>query len=575
MTARRCPGCGRIWSDRQARWCGGCGSALTTRESQDGPRDEPRETGTVPPRVDAPRRRTAAPAVAAVVAVVVGGLALAGAVRTGGDLPGSAASTTEQATGAAVTSTTTGPAPGTGTVELATPAGDPSTTTWSPGTEPGAVAVVPSGSSFPPPAPTCDTEGCALWRSTVLDHRPLLVNDREAIQLGLDLLIAVDLDTGAWRWARGHNDPRGVSPAAALTASYLDDGTLVIAYGHNLRLHAADTGSVEAEVDLWPTQITDIRRHDGQLVVSGPARDRERDGTRLVGLDDTGQVRFDLEVSRPIRQAAPALTTTGPLLAVTGGDLVRIDATDGSVRWRRTIDGRQMDGTTLLDPATGEVTVIGTVDGQDLLTLDRFGAIAAGVRGGVLAITFPDRVELHDRDGAPIGELPVTAPERTVIDATARYVTVATLPELGATAPRPTIRTGHRERGGVLLPSVTTSTSVPLPPDLQPAPVLAMRRADGLVLAGPDASWAWVMDRRDGTLTDLDLPLLPTTEVEHADGLTLLRDGRQVTVVGAGGSFRARGVPQVASLDPLLLHGGAGTLRLDRTLVDRPDEDRG
>lgn len=570
MTARRCPGCGRTWSDRQARWCAGCGSALTTRESQ----DEPRETGSVPPRADAPRRRTAVLAVAAVAAVVVGGLALAGAGSTGGDLPGSPASTTEPTTGAAVASSTTGP--GTGTVELSPPAGDPSTTTtWSPGTEPGADAVVPSGSSFPPTAPTCDTEGCALWRSTVLDHRPLLVDDRQAIQLGLDLLIAVDLDTGVWRWSRGHNDPRGVSPAAALTASYLDDTTLVIAYGHQLRLHNADTGRVQAEVDLGPTQITDIRRHDGQLVVSGPTRDRERDGTRLVGLDDTGQVRFDLEVSRPIRQAAPARTTTGPLLAVTGGDLVRIDATDGSVRWRRTIDGRQMDGTTLLDPATGEVTVISTVDGQDLLTLDRRGAIAAGVRGGVLAITFPDRVELHDRVGAPIGEAPVTAPERTVIDATARYVTVATLPEPDATEPRPTIRTGRRARGGVLLPSVTTSTSVPLPPDLQPAPVLAMRRSDGLVLAGPDAAWAWVMDRRDGTLTDLDLPLLPTTEVEHADGLTLLRDGRQMTVVGAGGSFRAIGVPQVASLDPLLLHSGAGTLRLDRTLVDRPDEDRG
>jgi hypothetical protein len=572
VTARRCPGCGRTWSDRQARWCAGCGSALAAR----GPRDEPRETGTVPPPADAPRRRTAAPVVAAVAAVVVGGLALAGAVGAAGDLPGAPASTTEQVSGAAVGSSTTGPDPGTGTVELADPAGDPSTaTTWSPGTEPGAVAVVPSGSSFPPTAPTCDTEGCALWRSTVLDHRPLLVDDQQAIQLGLDLLIAVDLDTGAWRWSRGHNDPRGVSPAAALTASYLDAGTLVIAYGHQLRLHAADTGSVEAEVDLWPTQIDDIRRHDGQLVVSGPTRDRARDGTRLVGLDDTGQVRFDLEVSRPIRQAAPAQTTTGPLLAVTGGDLVRIDATDGSVRWRRTIDGRQLDGTTLLDPATGQVTVLSTVAGQALLTLDRLGAIAAGVRGGVLAITFPDRVELHDRDGAPIGEVPVDAPERTVIDATARYVTVATLPAPDATEPRPTIRTGRRARGVVILPSVTTTTSVPLPPDLPAAPVLAMRRPDGLVLAGPDAGWAWVMDRRDGTVTDLDLPLLPTTEVEHADGLTLLRDGRQVTVIGASGSFRVRGVPQVASLDPLLLHGGAGTLRLDRTLVDRLDADRG
>jgi hypothetical protein len=513
-----------------------------------------------------------------VIVAVVGALALAaaGVLLTGTDRPGSPTGVTEQVGAVTGSPSGTDPDPGTGTVELTAPAGDASTAgSWSPGTEPGAAAVVRAGSSFPPSAPSCDTEGCALWRSTVLDQRPLLVNDRVAIQLGLELLIAVDLDTGQWLWSRGHNDPRGVSPAAAMTASYLDDRTLVIAYGHRLRLHAADTGSVLGEVDLAPTQITDIRRHDGQLVVSGDTRDREAPGTRMVGLDDTGQVRFDVEVARPIRHAAPALTTTAPLLAVTGGDLVRLDATDGSERWRRPVDGRQLDGTTLLETTTGEVTVVGTRDGRDLLTLQRPGAVAAGVRGGVLIVTYPDRVELHDRDGVAMGEITVTAPERTVVATTGRLVIVATLPAPGASAPQPTIRIGRRASGGLALPTVTALASVPLPPDVDPAPVLAMSRPDGLLLAGPEPGWAWVMDRVGGTVTELDLPLLPSTEVHHGAGITLLRDGRQVTVLGAGGSFRAREVPQVASLDPLLLHGGAGTLRLDRTLVDRPDEEPG
>lgn len=464
--------------------------------------------------------------------------------------------------------------PTVGTVELPAPTGDIATAgSWSPGTEPGAAAVVRAGSSFPPSAPSCDTEGCALWRSTVLDQRPLLVTDRTVMQLGLMLLIAVDVDTGEWLWSRGHNDPRGVSPAAAMTASHLDDRALVVAYGPRLRVHAADTGSVLGEVDLAPTQVTDIRRHDGQLVVSGGIDDRERPGTRMVGLDDTGQVRFDVEVARPIRQTAPATSFTAPLLAVIDGDLVRFDATDGSERWRRPIDGRQVDGTTLLDAATGAVTVVGMRNGLDLLTVERPGAIAAGVRGGVLVITLPDRVELHDRDGVAMGEVAVATPERTVVDTTGRYVTVATLPAAGDTAPRPTIRIGRRASGSVALPSITASTSVPLPPDVDPAPVLAMRRPDGLLLAGPEVGWAWVMDRVGGTVSARDLPLLPSTEVRHGEGLTLLRDGRQVTVLGAGGSFRARGATQVASLDPLVLHGGNGTLRLDRTLVDRPDED--
>ncbi|MFP4148763.1 MAG: hypothetical protein ACLFV0_04670 [Nitriliruptoraceae bacterium] len=506
------------------------------------------------------------------MAVLVAGLSLAGgerpfrAVDAGGSRAAADAQegTSDRAPGVS-------PDPGGSGVELPAPAGDASTRgLWSPGTEPGAAAVVPAGSAFPPSAPTCDSEGCALWRSTVLDHRPLLVNDRLAIQLGLSLLIAVEVDTGEWQWARGHNDPRGISPAAALTASYLDDRVLVIAYGHLLRVHAAATGAVLAEVDLGPTQITDIRRHDGQLVVSGPAHDRDEPATRLVGLDDAGQVRFDVEVERPIRQAAPPRTATAPLLAIVGDDLVRLDATDGAVRWRHPVEGRQVDGTTLLERSSGEVTVVDTRDGGDLLTLRRDGAIAAGVRGGVLLVTSPDRVEFHDREGGPMGEVPVAAPERTIVDTTGRYVTVATLPAPDADEPRPTIRTGRRARGGSPLPTVTAATSVPLPPDLDPAPVHAMSRADGLLLAGPDPSWAWVMDRRSGAVARLDLPLLESTEVEHADGLTLLRDGRQVTVLGAGGSFRVRGAPQVASLDPLLLHGGAGTLRLDRTHLDEP-----
>ena len=512
---------------------------------------------------------------AAVTAVVVGTVVLAGgsAVLTGSDIPGVPAGDSSQDPEAAAT---TGPTAGDGTVELTAPAGRATIDgAWSPGTEPGAAATVPAGSSFPPSAPSCDTAGCALWRSTVLNQRPLLVTDRAAVHLGLALLIAVDLDTGQWLWRRGHNDPRGVSPAAALTAYHLDDRTLVIAYGHRLRIHAAETGSVLGEADLAPTQITDIRRHDGQLVVSGRIRDRELPGTRMVGLDDAGEVRFDIEVARPVRQAAPATSTSAPLLAVVDGDLVRVDATDGLARWRRPISQRQVDGTTLLDPVTGEVTVVSTQDGRDLLTLQRPGAVAAGVRGGVLVVTHPDRVELHDRDGIAVGEVAVAAPERTVVDTTGRFVTVATLPAPGATAPRPDIRIGRRASGSVALPSVSTSTSVPLPPGVDPGPVLAMRRPDGLLLAGPEPGWAWVMERLGGEVTDLGLTLLPATEVHHGEGLTLLRDGRQVTVLGAGGSFRVRGATQVASLDPLVLHGGNGTLRLDRTLVERPDDDGG
>lgn len=500
----------------------------------------------------------------------VGAIILAGLLTDGSRSPWSSTAAGADGDGTAPASAAD-TEPGAGTVELSAPApAGGGTGEWSPGTEPGAAAVVPSGSAFPPSEPTCDTDGCAIWRSTVLDHRPLLVNDRLAVHLGLELLVAADLDTGRWRWSRGHSDPRGVSPAAALTAYHLDERTLVIAYGHRLRLHAADTGRVLGEVDLSPTQVTDIRRHDGQLVVTGEVRGSDGPRTRVVGLDDAGRVRFDLEVTRPIREQAPAERTTAPLLAIAGGDLVRFDATTGTERWRQTLDGRQVDGTTLLDLDTGEVTVHSTRDGRELLRLVRPGATAAGVRGGVLVVSYADRVELSDRDGTALGDVEV-ALERTVVDTTSRQVIVATLPAGDEADPQPQVRIGRRTgaRGGLAsLPSVGDVATVPLPPGREPAEVRVMRRADGVVIAGPRADWAWVVDTATAAATRLDLQLLPSSAIGHGQGLTIVRDGQRLTVMGASGSFAVRGVTQVASLDPLLVHGGSGTLLLDRSLVD-------
>jgi len=577
VKARTCPDCGRTWSDRGAVWCAGCGSTL--RRPRPGFRsaggtdvgDEAGE-GDGSPTTPGPRRPWALLTVLAAAATIV----VAG-VLTSGDR--SLWPSTATSTDGAGTEQTAGPAtePGAGTVDLNAPAPSADGTgEWSPGTEPGAAAVVPAGSSFPPSEPTCDTPGCAIWRSTVLDQRPLLLSERLAVHLGLELLVAVDLDTGRWRWSRGHNDPRGVSPPAATTASHLDERTLVIAYGHLLRLHAADTGRILGEVDLGPTQVTDIRRHDGQLVVTGRVADSEVPRTRIVGLDDAGGVRYDLEVETPVRELRPE-RTTAPLLAVAGGDLVRFDATTGTERWRQSLDARQVDGTTLLDLDSGEVTVHSTRDGRELLRVVRPGAEAAGVRGGVLIVSFRDRIELYDRDGTALGELAVT-PERTVVDTTSRQVIVATLPAAGSDDPQPQVRIGRRTgaRGGLAsLPSIGNVATVPLPPGREPEQVQVMRRADGVVIAGPQPDWAWVVDAATTAATRLDLPLLPSSAIGHGEGLTIVRNGQRLTVLGSGGSFAVRGATQIASLDPLLVHGGNGTLLLDRTLVDGRPEAQG
>lgn len=578
MKARTCPSCGRTWSDRGAVWCAGCGSALHRPRPALPAAGEPGGkpgVGSGEPTGSTPGRRR--PIVWLLTAVAASAAAiLLLAVFTGNITsiwqPTDAG--TQGSAGSAGAPAGEPAAPGAGTVELGAPAPRSETNgTWSPGTEPGAAAVVPAGTAFPPDAPTCDTDGCALWRSTVLDQRPLLVNERLAVHLGLELLIAVDIDTGRWRWSRGHSDPRGVSPAAALTASHLDERTLVIAYGHRVRIHAAETGRVLGELDLSPTRVTDIRRHEGQLVITGRVRDSDEPRTRLLGLDDDGRVRYDLEVTRPVRQQRPPGNGTAPLLAIDDDHLVRYDATTGVERWREALDARQVDGTTLVDRETGEVTMLGIRDGRELMRLARPGAVAAGVRGGVLIVTFAERIELHDRGGITLGEVAV-APERTVVDTTSRQVIVATLPPVGTSDPQPQVRIGRRAGGSYLssLPSISDTAAVPLPPEEEPARVGAMRRADGVLVGGPEADWAWVVDPRDATADRLEFPLLPRSEMGHGDGLTIIRNGQQLTVMGAGGSFDVRGVTQIASLDPLVVHGGKGTLRLDRSLVDgRPE----
>ncbi len=460
-------------------------------------------------------------------------------------------------------------APGAGDVEVDASGAGRDAGTWSPGTEPGSAAEAGSAADR---GPTCEVAGCALWRSTVLDHRPLLAADGRLVQLGLELLIAVDADTGRWLWQQGHDDPRGVSPPAAISAAHLDERSLVIAYGTRLRIHAVDSGRVRGEVDLAPTQISDLRRHDGQLIATGQVRGADPPRTRVVGLADDGRVRFDTEVEQVLREQAPATGTTAPLLVRTGGDLVRLDATEGSARWRRDASGRRLDGTTLLDPASGEVVVVGTRDGRDLLRLRRPGAVAAGVRDGLLIVTFPDRIELHDRDGIRLGEVPVSDPRHTVVVAAGRRVTVAELPaDRGG---RPLVRSGRRSGGATALPTTTRAATVPVAAGERPAEVSAMRRPDGLLLAGPTPQDAWVVDPVAGSIAPLGLEPAPDAEVVHADGLTLVREGQRVTVIGAAGRVGVARAPQLAATDPLVLHGGAGVLRLDRAPLDGADQGR-
>ena len=545
-----CHSCGLAGLPRRARWCPGCGSRLGPEHQAAFPRR----------RLTRTLVRTLGVTAAAVTVVAVGTQLTEGGAPPPAD-PAQARVDLSDGRSA----TTPG---GDATEEMpGQRAEGPPGARSSPGTHPGALADPPLDGEDR--WPTCDTEGCAAWRSTVLDHQPMAIADGRLVQIRFEEIIAVEESTGRWLWRHSHDDMRVWDPAEVVTAFHLDDRTFALAYGTRLRIHAATTGRVLGEVDVHPTRVNDLRRHDGQLIASGRQRGPGQTGFRVIGLSDDGDVRFDAEVEQLVREDRPATSTTAPLLAVIDGALLRLDATDGHVRWTRPLDDRQLDGTTLLDRATGEVSVLSTRDGSTTLTRTRPGAIAAGVRDGVLTVTLEDRVELYDRDGTALGAVPVTEPARTLVATAGRRIVVAELPEEGgADDAVPALRTGRRAGGSTALPTVLPSSTAPLPPDRSPATVTVMRRPDGLVLAGPDPRDAWLADPVSTTAARLELPTARTREVVHRDGVSLVRDGTRLHVVGADGRFTVERATQIAAVDPLVVHGIHGTLRLERGLVD-------
>ncbi len=542
MARGDCPSCSAPIPERGARWCAACGAPL--------------RAGGISPTGGGHRWPV----------VVIVSMALAIVAGTLGQNVGPGDGSPQPPDDRAAAT------PGEGVVLLdQRPRGDDAA--GRPDTEPGSAAVAPvDGAPLGPP--TCDRDGCARWRSTIVDHRPLVVNGDLAIHLGLDLLIALDLDTGARRWSRGHDDPRGVSPAAAFTAVHLDDEVLAIAYGRRIRIHDASTGRLLGEATTDGPQLSSIRRHDGRLVATADLTGPDRGSQRLLGLTDDGRVRFQLRVDDVIREPDRLLAGQQPLLVVRDGRLEYINTVDGSVAWHRPLDGEQVDGTTVLDPLTGRLAVLEFHDGRARMARTAPGAIAAGVRQGVVVVTYEDRVELFERDGSRLGEVAVADPRRTVLVANSRNVMIATLPRRGSSQ-SPGVRFGRRTGGVMPLPTIVRGFHIPLPPDQRPAEVIAMPRSDGVLLAGPDPEDAWLVATDGSGTRPLTLGVGPDDEVAHHDGLTFVRCDGHIRVIGPDGSVTAERTRQVASTDPLLVHGGEGALLLDRSLLDHGVVGRG
>jgi hypothetical protein len=77
---------------------------------------------------------------------------------------------------------------------------------------------------------------------------------------------------------------------------------------------------------------------------------------------------------------------------------------------------------------------------------------------------------------------------------------------------------------------------------------------------------AWLVPQGAAQAEPVDVPV--GERVRHVDGLSVGLRADGLDLGGAGGRVGVRGAVEVLSLDPLLVRGPEGTLRLDRTLLD-------
>lgn len=541
---RRCPSCDAKAPVRSARWCSSCGAALAGPTSPTAAPSGPASRGNQ-------RSRLVVAGIALAVLLVAGAAVLAGTDRRSGE-PGPP--------GPPPASDEADVARGPGEVEL--PPGsvldDLLDDEWA--VEPGSAAVVlavdgsPTEASPEPARPTCDVDGCALWRGTLLGTGPVAIGERQAVTARDGLLVTVDLETGELRW----RVPQPLRDRQ-VQALHLDERVVAVATGTTVTVLDPRTGGVRGTSPPLPVTVLRFARFDGQLVGlgSGP------DGMVAVGLDDRAQLRF-------VRDGAvDALSTSAatPLLVEHDGHIRRLDATTGSDRWAVPLDGRLRDGLTLLDRTDGSVAVLDPRTGAPLLTLVVPGAVAAGVRSGVLVVVTPDRLMLTRRDGTVVEEVAGLDPTVSVVTATGRRVTVVEVPSGGA-EPRVEVRQVPGEASGL-----------PGPSDVYDVPgtdvfsgemgrigreLGATRRQDGFLVASTRA--AWLVPSAGEVARSVAAPV--GERVRHVDGLSvrLLPDG--LDLGGARGRLRVRGAWEVLSLDPFLVRGPQGTLRLDRRLLD-------
>jgi hypothetical protein len=463
-------------------------------------------------------------------------------------------------------------------VELPPPGQGDGPSLASMGTQPGTAAYAPTGESRDArEGPTCDRAGCAIWRSTAIDQRPLLYEDGVLVHLGGARLVGLDVATGAWLWDVPHSDPRGIRPAAAFSAVALDRWALAIAYGTRVRIHDPDTGLISGELEVAPVNISALSRHDGALVAVGRVRGDDR--AHVLGLGEDGTVRWQRQVDAVVRSDGLARQ---PLLVRDDDLLVRLDGRTGGGVWLlRGLGGAEVvtaGQLVVIDRDAGEVRWLDAQDGSVKLTVEATDVRRATAQPELLTVATDTSIRVIEPDGTQVDRVGHPRAPAAAVLRVAGTTVVALPPAPGVTDVEGEVQLWDRGR-------LASPVVVPIPRDAPPEVTsvegegpeweVRLEQADHRTVRVifRDGAADALVDVLTGGITERRVHATAGEPVVRADGLTFVQtSGAELRIVpdtvGAA-PLTVRRATQVASTDPLVVHGGAGALLLDRGALER------
>jgi hypothetical protein len=440
----------------------------------------------------------------------------------------------------------------------------------------------------PPPTVGCEPEGCLLWWSDEVDHRPVVVTGDLLVHDGRDELIALDARTGQVVWRHDHPETRpGPSFPQTRDAMLLDEDGLVLARGDHLWFREPGSGEMTSEIHVEGANLHQLERlGDGVLAIGTDSTSPPHRGVLARISDrDRGVIQWRRTVGAVVGMVPSPPSPTGTVVVRVDGAVIGLGVSDGGERWRLdrsepqavlaesrlAVRGSDEQEVELVDPTTGEVLRRLRFD-HGVRALSTAGRMLVVVAGDWTHVVDPDSYrQLDARDVS--GSVPAPA---------------------GAQVERRTVvlwPTGDHRDGRELAiygPVGGTVQLIELTIDTDVRPWPAQDRVDDIgdhavriVLA--DQQVIFVDVERGQVLRSLspsngwttpedDLDPLREIAVETVSvhgTMVALRAASSVRLVTLDGSIELRGATRIASVDPLIVHGGLGAVRLEDELADR------